>query len=481
MNSIKASFLKHRTLIQFALSLIFVALVFLTTSMSWLVFFVFVPLLYVINRIEEYSQSQTVKAFYIYGLLYSCIAMFWVVQTTPTSWTDIEPTTAVIGKIFILVISCITLALGFLTMGYFISRLRASKSLLLLTLPLLWVLNELVRALAFSVLNYGPGGTIGFHHNFGSLGLAIANTPLVYLSRFIGLYGLTAVAIAVNISLYLLLSKQYKYAVYIITPIIFLNLIAFMMYLPGAETRNVAVVHLSEDDSLDTWDAMYPTQNPDLVVMPEYSLFFENERHQKIAEEYFPGDAVVTTVSQNSNPSDNTITYYTSELGIFNQQNKAFLAPVGESMPYVVSGIFRLLNMGRVIDTFNETQQVRKGETKEYMVSVNGIDLGSLACSGILHLTEYGRLSRQGADILTNSASLSLLQDPSFYNVHERYLARFHAVSNARPFLLSSRSGSSYIIDSNGTIVIQKTGDSGIIESPVKLVPRRTIFSMFSF
>src|SRR5690606_31808727 len=85
------------------------------------------------------------------------------------------------------------------------SKERGSTSTMWL-LSCAWVVSEWLRSVAFSLFLYGNGASIGDFWNFGSLGLALIDTPLGYASRVAGMYGLSLLCVSIALALYILLT-----------------------------------------------------------------------------------------------------------------------------------------------------------------------------------------------------------------------------------------------------------------------------------
>lgn len=473
--------IKNKILFLPFISFCLLGLVFLNTHLYWLVLVALVPFLIFCQRAKEYSGKQIVRSVYWSGLVF-CLAIFgWELQTTPNSWTALQGSMATYIKILAWVLSASFASVGFWLLGRFVAYFKSRPQQLLICLPAVWALCEFIRVFMFSVFSYGPGGSFSPNWNLGIAGLGLMPTPLSYLARFVGLYGMSTVVVIINIAVYYLFFKrQWQLAAVLIAPLLLLSLISFKIYQPSGKTIKVAAVHLESKDSLDSWDPVpLPPKDLDLLVIPEYSLFFQIKDYQDFANKKMgPQTVLVTSVSGKGRPATNDLTIYTPAQGVVSKQSKTFLISSGEYAPYLMIGFFKIINQDYLVKAFNDSQQVKRGASPEHAVQTPNLRIGSLVCSGVLALNEYRRLSSQDAEVLTNSASLSLIAQASLYHVQESYLTKFHAVANAKPFVQASRSGESYILNGEGNSLASASGDSRLINADVRASSKRTFYTL---
>lgn len=147
-------------------------------------------------------------------------------------------------------------------------------------------------------------------------------------------------------------------------------------------------------------------------------------------------------------------------------------------MPYVFSGVFSAINQSYLTKAFNDSQQVKPGIQPELPIQTSNLLLGSLVCSGVAALNEYRGMTHKGAEILTNSASLSLIASASLFHEQATHLTQFQAIANARPFVQSSRSGESYILSANGKRLVETKGNTKAIATIVQSSNKKTLYSV---
>jgi len=208
--------------------------------------------------------------------------------------------------------------------------------------------------------------------------------------------------------------------------------------------------------------SLSPPSGTDVLVLPEYSGIEQDKEVSKYLSPLSSNGVAITSIVNGRSPNGtNRIIYLSRDGRVIERQDKTFLIPTGELLPYSLQASFRTIGRSSINEAFKYTQQLERGDRPERVYATkDGIRIGTLACSGVSALNEYSRLTNEGADILVNTASLAFLQPNSLYHVYARNMARFQAVSNNRPFAQASRSGQSYILDNQGNTLIESTGQN---------------------
>lgn len=458
-------------------------LAFLDVRLGFLVFIGVLPFIWYTRHAKELSSRQIIFDCCFAAFVFALIASCWILQTVPSNWVPIFGTEELVAKTLVWVWIAAFSSLSFgIVLGLLVAKMRKSPTRLLILLPLVWILAELTRSFTLALFLYGPDASLGPNWNYGSLGLGVASTPLAYISRFVGLHGLTAVAILVNVSIYLALQKRYLSAMVVVGMLVVVNVTGWKLYQPDhSRSLHVAAYNLkSPTPSHKEWEGVrFPSKDVDLLVLPEYSNMLTYSATRELAISHFEPKTIIITSEggQGDRPQTNDLVAYSGNGSVISRQSKTFLAPFGEYLPYATTKTLEISGQHEVLERFKNNSQVRRGDRPERTVSTEDFTVGSLVCSGTLNLGEYRRLANQGADVLTNSASLALLKEASLYRVQEYYQNRLHAVANAKPFVQSTRSGVSYVISSDGKLLVS-TDRQGFVETTVQLQPKRTIYTI---
>lgn len=474
----------YRQLLLPLLSAGLLAASLLHANLSWLVFVGLIPLIHFIVT-ATVSSRRLVLAVWAFGFLYMLVATTWMLQVNPENWTALKGADKKLNQYFVWLLSSLIFSVGFLLAGLVAALLRQKK------LPVVWLcaclvavipLSELVRSYAYSLASYGPGALVGPQWNFGSFGLGAMSTPLGYASRLSGLYGLSALVVVLNAGMYLVLTNKRRIGVAALLAVGFLAVVGYVPYrLKGEHSITVGLVHLGVHEDSPRLAELAQGRELDLLVAPEYAYFSFGYQQAEINELLKPAGTFITSMPSNGvyPPFVQTI-YYSPTGGVYNVQQKRFLIPTGEFMPYVMTGFARLAGQESWIRSFNSERQVQRAAKPEIPVtSPDGTTYGTLSCSGILAPEQFRRLTRQGANVLVSPASIRLLSGSSLYKKQAREMARFHAVANYRPFIEAARGDESHVLDANGRQVLRLTNGTQLGSVPIVPASRRTPYTLF--
>jgi apolipoprotein N-acyltransferase len=442
------------------------------------------------------SKKPFICQIWLSGVGFFAFVVNWVYQIRAT---ELIPNNILALAFLVLTFTIVvgSLSLGFLLFGWAYHKFGVDidRPQAIIVIPALWALSEWARSLMFSVVSMGPGGSFGPHWNFGSLAFAASVTPLGYAGRIVGQFGLSALVVALAIGFMWLLHKQWRQGLLVITAVTLIAVAGWSLS-PSAKASELRTGVLQLDDSsysdygyqrdLDRLTASRDAKKPlDILVMPEYSYLFENEAYKqdelsalsKITKE---NSLIITSRSgQAQEGHKNLVTVYTSDSRVVAQQEKQFLIPAGEYIPYFYEWILVLSGNTSVIGNHQANNTITPAQQAARPIAYKSDAVGALACSGAIAPDYYRVLAREGATILTNSAALSTMGLSGSYYAQARQMAHFIAISTARPFVQSARGAEVYMLDSNGREVAA-SNKSGIhyIEADIATNSRRTPYAM---
>ena len=418
-----------------------------------------------LTKSKGLSRKQITLDFYLGGFILCGFANIFLFQMSPENWgIGLNGWITVVARAIAWVLVCSFSALAYGALGYCLSSIKLADRRIFI-LPLLFPVAEVLRSYLFAAMAYGPNGSLSPNFNWGSLAVPASGTILVYSSRIIGFFGLTFITVLVNLALFLLIKRRIYPSLMILCAVALVTTLGWKMGDNQQNSRKILVssVHLSETDDMKTTDkSLSPPSGTDVLVLPEYSGIEQDKQVSKYLSPLSSNGVAITSIVNGRSPKGtNRIIYLSKDGRVSEKQDKTFLIPTGELLPYSLQASFKTIGRSSINEDFRYTQQLERGKQPERIyVTKDGIAIGTLACSGVSALNEYSRLTNEGADVLVNTASLAFLQPNSLYHVYARNMARFQAVSNNRPFVQSSRSGQSYILDNQGKALIESTGQN---------------------
>lgn len=439
------------------------ALPFLHYNLGWLVFVSLLPFLVLNKKLIELHTKTFELIFWCWlsGFVMMLIVVSWLAQVDAGLFAGEQGWTIKLGVIITYIGLALTLSSGFVLIGLAYSHLpkRVQPAHNFFLLPSIWVAAEYLRSVFYSIIMVGDNSTIGPYWNFGVLGFAASSTPFVYSSRLLGLYGLSFLVVAFNIAIfYLIYERRTKLFFYTFIALFILCNGGYWGYRDpnGPEIKVSAIQTTSKDESSSDKSTYHFDQDVSAVILPEY---YRTRDGQTTIDVPTDAIAVSSRERQDGEKKFNTLTVYDKYGTVLNQQDKQFLIPIGETMPYVYEYIFTLLGQGNTLDAIKRAREVSKGGETAKIFEARGVSYGLLVCSGIMAPSSYRELTHNGAEVLTNSASLFLFEKAPIYHQQAQQMVRFLAVSNARPFVQATKGGFTEIMDHNGRI-IGKTGRS---------------------
>ena len=373
-------------------------------------------------------------------------------------------------------------------------KIRFTQILFIWLTPLVWILSESIVSVLFSIVSLGIGGRIGDYWHFGNVGLAGVHTPLIYASRWGGLYLLSfCVVMLVCSLLYTVLNRRLLPLAVVATSIFMLSFSGYYVYRSPTGKSSVMTAIGSRvladneyvNNPLPDVVATIPSSSSDVVVLPEYSRFWEYNTKQNSAElarvlKNPKGLVIDSDLKSEINRRYNVISYSNSSGNPYSQQYKWFTVPGGEFVPYIFRGPLRLFGQSQSVRTFESTRSISPAKSKEKPFAWNGVSYGVLACSAANAPELYRSITNSGAEVLVNTASLGTVGLSSTYHDESFAQSKLQAVANARPFVQSARGGYNFILDSSGRTIMMDTsfGDS-YIQATVTSNKTKTMYTYF--
>ena len=456
------------------------SLAFIKYQLGWIMLFGAVPFFWYISNLEKrkLTNKQFIMRVWGVGVVFFAITVSWIYTIRATDliadpwlrWLFLSLTLIIIITIY---------SMGFLIFAIVIQRFKVNlkdpKSFLLI--PAIWIVCEFLRSFIFSLVWAGKGATYGDFWNFGNFGFAASVTPMAYGGRMFGFYGISFLVVLLNLAIYqLIFGKLKKQAIICLTLVVLVPSLGFILW-RGDRTDSTAKAGLTFLESDFTIQGDYrddliyeiKKQNIDktgILIMPEYSdIFSENDTSGKDSEliGIFTNKNknlnIITSVSLESDAGrTNSVVLYNEKGELLKYQDKQFLIPGGEYVPYLYQAILIASGNSSFVVSHQQDKTVLKGSKPAEPIEISGVKYGVLACSGAIAPQYYQGLTKNGAEVLINSASIASMGLDGFYFDQSKQMARFIAVANNKQFVQSSRGGQSYVISKDGKFELQSKG-----------------------
>lgn len=317
----------------------------------------------------------------------------------------------------------------------------------------LFAVADFLVAWLTAIIWIGPQGSVDNVLPLSSPTLLLIHTPLGFASRLTGFYGLAAFG---WLTVFLLAHKPYrKLIVYPAAALCLLAMAGWSLYRHPTGNPVQAII---VNESLNKRVPPVEPGNADFVLFPEYGL--DDITHDNIEKRLVvKGNKPVKYIGSKQHLAPggrgylNSLVLGDSHTGTVLAQDKHRLIPGGEDLSYVGRlGLF-LTRQSSTIDYFSFAKEVRKSPQPLRPVRIDEETyVGAAVCSSIISPEDYRKLTRDGATILTNSASLGVFRGSPIFNFQQQSLARFMATANARYFLQAANEAPSYVLNTNGNV-----------------------------
>jgi hypothetical protein len=319
----------------------------------------------------------------------------------------------------------------------------------------IWALGELLVAWFVNLTYFGPGTRLDSVFPFASVGLIAMGTPIGFLARLTGLFGLSGVIVALIIVVAVPGWRRWAVGYYAVVLLCTLGCYYGYAHSNGKHITVAAQAAVNYDKS-KTVQPLGLEQPVDIAVTPEYSLDYAEDEAavRKLAASAGPGAHLVGSRHMKQDRKFyNTLMVATAQRIEFAQQ-KYRTIPGGEYLPYWARGMFLIAGMGQLLNSYDQVNAIAPGAHPIHPVDLgNGVGLGAQVCSSMMSPADFEHMVQGGATVLSNSSALQDIASAPMFELAYRNLILFDAVANARPFIQSSVDADALVVDSNGHIV----------------------------
>lgn len=447
------------------------------------------------------------KAFfgsYIFGFVFLLLQYSFLFDLLPLDWIGLTSSFSSLAAVLFFWFSLsAVLSFSFIFFPFlFHPRLRkvlAASYLPYILFPLLWPASEILRSFLYSVLTFGPGGTLGNHFAFGYLAYAASNSSLLlFLSPHLGLYGLSFF-FSFFASLIAFCWNQFpnkrKISLFVFLFCLLLYVAPIGPKKPTSQEINILAIQANNPvvfgydegyfrkaanaftQSITEGLSRYP--DTDIVLLSENSGFFDAyAKSQNLS----PEEAIKKLLGKEKKrflvfgAYDEKLiretTRVISNQGPFDEKSltKEVLMPIGEYQPYLFGFLARLLGRG---DWFHNLSIVRgaaaltDSKREKYFDSPFG-RVAVLACSEILSQKAYGLVKETKPVLILHQQRLAPFHDGKAMFKNFLAASRLRAAMLRTPIAGSLDGGGfSYIIDSAGQVVSLGVAESAFIYARV--------------
>ncbi len=438
--------------------------------------------------------KETLKVCALFFFSYYTVVLVWFLDTDVTLLAGLDPQYAKVFLGLCVLIMSLVLTLASLPAGLVMhqlqNRLKKPDLWSVLVLSSTWAVIEWARSMAFSLFLYATGGSIGDYWNFGSLGLGLISTQFGFLSRLVGMYGLSMLVVCIAMTLVWALKKHYKPLLAVLLVSALASYLSYFVHTPSSTLSPISASVLQREGHLTDISGdigiVYKQETPkDLIVLTEYSAahlpgneqFLDTYINNRLSDSGVSIDVSADFTKTGVRYGTLEVRNHKNEL--IDTQTKQLLIPTGEYLPGILQTFFKLTGQNNINTSFDATRRLYRGDPPS-VIRTNNLSIAPVACSGILGRNIYRQLVNDGVQVMTNSASLVVFSGSKAYFRQSVQMARFHAVANQRTYIQASMGAPAFVIDEAGKfIVAPKDTETGFIDFEFTPENNKTFYTKF--
>jgi apolipoprotein N-acyltransferase len=428
-------------------------------------FLAWIALVPLFCAIKDKLPHESFKLGFFAGVVHYITLLYWISGVMET-YGQI-PVVASWGILLLLVVY---LSLYPAVFGMVISQLRTRSSIYLWSAPFLWTGLEYIRGFLLSGF---PWENLGYSQ--------YKRLHLIQISDILGIYGLSAVIVAVNAAFFGLCcgigqKRDFSWKPALVVAVILGGCLLYGMsrmvkierVVETAPTRVIALLQGNIDQS-KKWAASFQDETlrrygklslealegqPDLMVWPETALPF-----------YFLHDEVLTAQvvelvrtckvyfvlgSPSFRTEGQSVSYYNSAYligpygDVLGKYDKVHLVPYGEYVPF--KRFFPFL--GKIVEAVGDFERGKEGQ----VLSSDGQRLGVLICFEVIFPALSRAMVQNGAQLLVNITNDAWFGTSSAPYQHLS-MAVFRAVETRRALARAANTGITAFIDPVGRVL----------------------------
>lgn len=438
------------------------------------------------------STHQTTKLrALVYGWLTwtvkSLLALVWVWSVYPIDWLAVSFGSfelVLIGIYWLSAALCLGLGGAFVS---FIMSLLSIRSWWLL--PTIWVIGELVGSLLFSVITYGPGGSITAAFSFGYLGYLVALSDGLFWGSFmLGVYGLTALGAFLGYGMWAV-HRRYPRQIRVLVLVSVLGLYLTQLVPLPTPTTEVDSTSVAIIDTQLSWSVYDITNTPEnhrrvvaeavaaglstraeYVLLPEESRFFtanDTLPIQVATWRFLAGSSTTLVIDSGAvSLADTTAVLRASivdaSTGNTYLADKEYLVPHGEYIPTLYRWILEQLGQREVLQTVSSVMNFRPGTNvsqatfPEYIPAVL-FCFSSASPYAVRQLLQ----AREGVPFVVHPVAHGWFHEPVFLTQQLDTMLRIQAAWNRVTIVSAGNQAIGTVYTPEGRMVIPATTATG--------------------
>lgn len=414
------------------------------------------------------TLKKNILWWWLFGFVFNFYSFTWLYTVYPLIW--MPPGFIQLLGIFIIHLSVSLVAsLGFMFVGWLTHiQTKAIYKPFLFGMGL--VFAEIIRSFLLSVLFKGEGSTIDLHYTSGTIGNALAPTPLIEFAYFGGTFALTFIlgylvyifVTKINLSLY----QKHLAAILVLLGIVHFFIPTSLPENPvtiGVVTtdfktvsdENLVSSFKEQNKKVSTMTFSFASSSPDILVYPEDTRYIEyaSNTEKKNLTTFFPKTLFIDgNTNTFKGKMVNVSVFYHPETGKNLARGKSFLLPFNEFIPIFFRPIFSLFIPENAMGAYSKNHTYTPIQSNK-TVPFNDIRIGTLLCSEILSFATINNLRKEKPSLVFFQSHLNVFHNNPWFRMHLYSFTKIAAAQLRSPLISSTNGAPSFIISPYGVIV----------------------------
>ena len=441
------------------------------------VFTIFLLVIFLKKSQTKHSLKDKIKLWCLFGFLYNLFSLSVIYTALPLVWFN--PYIEFFGVMIVHIIISLISSLAYILIGYTDWKTKNQK-LYSLFFSLSFVGTEIIRVIILMLVFWGSGSVSGLNFTLGSLGMVLANTPLVELAYPYGIFSLTFFTVLI-VSLFVLeKNNHYRFLGFTFIILIFLfihfsdhsNQISKPITVGVVSTnypetsfdeKTVGQIFSQRREGLKKIIYDLSKNNLDIILLPEDTRFLSLKDTQEVRDlmQKFPNTYFFDgNTLKDGNNFFNASTVYQLKEKVYLWRGKNFLLPFDEYIPKLFRPLFLLIDRETFLD-FEKNHTYTKNESHVSFILPTG-KFGTLICSELFSFSSVSSLISQKPNIIFGQSQLSIFHKRDWFTAYYLMTQKINGAATKIPLIITANYMPTTVVNGYGKITDLEEAKNGV-------------------
>ena len=423
-----------------------------------------------LDRKGDISFKKEILWWVLFGFVFNLYGFSWLYTTYPLIWMK-GGMIQIIGIGILHLILSLASALCFFVVGYgFVYSKKIHIHLKPFIFGLSLTLAEVLRSLFISLLYLGNKTTIDLHFNAGTIGNALALTPLIEYAYFGGTFILTCI---VGYLVYCAASYEnvrryiwHTFGIFGLAIVIHFFVPTYGPQIPITVSvittdfttlpdNEILAAFKEQNKRIHTMTTSLKDSNPSIIVYPEdtrYFAYIGEDTKNTLRKDFQNTLFIDGDTTRGKEGLSNVSLFYSTKEDKLLGRGKSFLLPFNEYIPYFFKPIFYFFVPQAEMDTYIRNHTYTPIHSVK-TIPFGDIRIGTLLCSEILSYKVLSDVKDERPDVVFFQSHLNVFHNNLWFRMHMLSFSTIAAAQLRRPLIASVNGAPSHMISPYGRVV----------------------------